>query len=231
MSIVVSSSSSTGALADIRTCIQMKGYGTDTAPDIQNSMINSVYRRVIGMRRWPFLELKNNSSLNCIAGQGNYSLATIEDLLHVDAVRIDFGTEYYDLEYAEVQDLRSLEHEDRSTGVPRYWTLATSSEIRFWPWPDKAYNIKLDYVADPADLVGDTDTPLIPPAYRDVLCWGAIAELTFRERDIEGYNIAKQEYLAILTNMMAEYSVKQRQNSRQVGRSGTYDVLVEGWQP
>jgi hypothetical protein len=226
MAIVVSASSTTGALADVRSCIQFKGYGSDTAPGIQNSMINSVYRRIIGMYRWPFLELADNSTIICNVGQMKYNIGVIEDLLHIDAVRIEFGTDYYDLEYAPFQTFRNLEHTERSQAVPRYWT-AGDQELRLWPAPDREYIVKIDYIIDPPDLVGDTDVPIIPPAYRDVLCWGAIAELTFRERDVEGYNIAKQEYLSIIDNMKAEYGVKQRQTSEQVGRSGTYDILVQ----
>jgi hypothetical protein len=225
MSIVVTPSSTTGALADIRSCIQAKGYGTDTVA-AQNSMINSVYRRIIGMYRWPFLELTDNSTIVCVAGQTKCNIGVIQDLLHIDAVRVEYGTEYYDLEYAPFQGFRDLEHLDRAVGVPRYWT-AGDNELRLWPAPDRAYTVKIDYIIDPADLVGDTDVPVIPPAYRDVLCWGAIAELTFRERDVEGYNIAKQEYLSIIDNMKAEYGVKQRQSSEQVRRSGLYDSQVQ----
>lgn len=226
MSIVVSASSSVGALADIRLCIQNKGYGLDTAPGVQNSMINSVYRRIIGMYRWPFLELADNSSITCAVGVAKYNVGVIADLLHIDAVRAEIDSEFYDLEYADMQVFRTLEHTDRAVGVPRYWT-SGDQELRVWPYPDRAYTLKIDYIIDPADLVGDADVPVIPPAYRDVLCWGAIAELTFRERDVEGYNIAKQEYLAILTDMKAEFNLRNRQSSDQVGRSGTYDVLVQ----
>ncbi len=225
MSIVVSASSAVGALADIRTCIQNKGYALDTAPGVQNSMINSVYRRIIGMYRWPFLELADNSTISCNVGQAKYNVGVIADLLHIDAVRAEIDEEFYDLEYADVQVFRSLEHVERTVGVPRYWT-ASNNELRVWPYPDRAYTLKIDYIIDPPDLVGDEDVPVIPPAYRDVLCWGAIAELTFRERDVEGYNIAKQEYLSILTDMKAEYNLRQRQSSDQVGRSGVYDRLV-----
>lgn len=224
MPIVVTPVSSEGALEYLRSAIQARGYGTDTAPDVQNHVLNSVYRRVIGMRRWPFLEVDGSTALECVIGQRAYDLTDIPDLLHVDAVRAELGTEYIELKHKGQQDFRTLEHSWRDHGQPEFWT-RIGNRLLIWRRPDAAYTLVVDYVKDPPDLASDEDQTALPAAYQDVLVWGAIAELCFRERDAEGFAMAKGEYGTRIIDMMNEYGVRQRQNSSHVKQSGTWDHL------
>jgi hypothetical protein len=213
-------------LAQLRTALQTRGYATDTAP-AQTEAINSVYRRIIGMRRWPWLEVIKDTTVSTTAGDDSYTLASIDaTVLHVDAVRAEQGTEYYELVYRRPQEFREFQHASREQGTPRYWTRIGDS-IYLWPVPDGAYTLSVDFVQDPADLSGDSDTTLIPDAYSDVLVWGALTSIAYRERDFEAYATARQEYGTILVDMMNEYGLRQRQNASRVVESGWYDTLDE----
>lgn len=203
-------------LGQLRTELQTKGYGTDTAT-AQTSMLNSVYRRIAGRHRWPWLE-KENVALSTTASDPDYSLSTITDLLHIDAVRIEFGTSYPKIEYMEPQDFSDLEHEDRVNGEPIFWTYM-NSELRLWPTPDKAYSLTIDYIRRPTDLSLDADEPAFDAIYHDILVWGAAAQMAYRERDWSAKNFADAEYDQRFREMERAYGVKQRQNSSRVKRS------------
>jgi hypothetical protein len=205
-------------LAQLRTSLQAKGYGTDSAT-AQTEMINSVYRRLAGKRRWPWMEAQATTAT--IAGTTNYSVAAITDWLHPDAVRIEISTEYPVLQYVDPQELRSLAHSDRARGVPQYWTYARG-QLHVWPAPDRAYTLTIDYTKDPPDLTADADTPVFAATYHDVLVWAAAKEITFRQRDWGAYQYAKQEYDERLAEMERAYGVRQRQTSGKIKDSGFY---------
>lgn len=203
-------------LGQLRTALQQRGYATDTATP-QTELINSVYRRVCGMRRWPFLAA--SGTITMTAGTGIYDVDVAagigRTLLVVNAVRIEFGTGYPEISYLPEQEFRDLQHADRNRGVPLYWTLI-DDDLNFWPLPDANYVITVDFTLDPTDLTADGDTPVLPAAFHDILVWGAIKELAFRERDWGARAVALEEYNARLADMMHTFGVKQRQTSTQV---------------
>lgn len=207
-------------LGELRTAIQQKGYGTDTAT-AQTGLINSIYRRIGGEHRWPWLEAQN-TSITTTAGDPDYSLAAITDLAHIDAVRVHRGTEYPQLSYIAPQDLRDMEHVDRDNGTPRFWTYV-NAQLRLWPAPDAAYTVTIDYLKRPTVLSADGDTPIFDSTYHDVLVWGAVAELAFRERDWSAKNFADAEFNLRYNEMKRSYGLKQRQNATHVKRSSFWD--------
>lgn len=218
-------------LGQLRTALQQRGYATDTAT-AQTELINSAYRRIVGMRRWPFLEVVNSPYTIQTFGD-SYPLSTVTNLLHLEAVRIedpDSSTSRPLLTYLDPQEWRNIQHYNPESGTPRYWT-TMDGYLWLWPTPDKDYTVDLDYVKKVSDLSSDSDTPLIPSTYHDVLVWGAIAELCFRERDMAGYDIANERYNRILADMEAEYALRQRQTTSRVGRSGFHDQFETEYNP
>lgn len=209
-------------LAILRTRLQQLGYGTDTAT-AQTSMINAAYRRLIGMRRWWFLEVVNNQALTCTAGTQSYDIdATVTDFLHIDGVRLEFSTTYLDpLKYLQPTAFFELAHLDRANAEPQYWT-RVNDKLYLHPRPDKAYTIDLDYVKDPSALSADADKPVIPAAYRDILVWDAVRMIAFRERDTAGWSLANTQYLEVLGDMIRQDGLEQRRTAQEVVR--TYEL-------
>lgn len=203
-------------LGQLRTSLQTRGYDTDTATQ-QNELLNSQYRDVCATLKWPFME-KQDTSLATTQGVVSVSLASIADLVTVDAVRLVQGTDYFNLQALPTQDLRNLEHVDRQTGRPHYWT-QHAGLIRFYPIPDGVYQITLDYIFDPPDLgtiAGDLDTPLFGATFHDVLVWGAVEELAFRHRDWISQEFAGQKRELLFKRMEQNYLGKQRQSASHV---------------
>lgn len=199
----------------LRTRLQALGYGTDTAT-AQNEMLNAAYETVAGLRRWPWLE-HDDATFATTAGVFFVSLGGVfsEPLMWVDAVRLQQGTTYLDLEYLPPQEFRSLQHVDRDQGVPQYWT-EIKNELRFFPCPDRAYTLWIDYIKRPALMDDDTDTPLFDSEFHEVLVWHAAAQMGYRERDLASADFAQNQFDRQLASMMGAYGVRQRQTAREV---------------
>lgn len=209
-------------LTALLASIQAKGYPTDSQSEAwQTIALNSVYRTVCGSDRWPFMEVQD-ASLTTTVNIPGYDINSIA-WLFLDAVRIedDSTQQYYDLDYCEPQEFRDMEHVDRDYATPAYWTFI-NQELRFYPVPDQTYTIRIDYIAQPLDLAAGSDVPKIPIIYHDLLVWGAIAEIAYRERDWLGRQFAQQEYQLRYKQMQEEYLLRQRQTSSHVKESGCF---------
>jgi hypothetical protein len=210
-------------LSEIQADIQALGYGTDTASQ-QIKFINDTYREVNGMHRWQFLEAQD-STLVTVSGVNAYSLpAAVAAGRNLDAVRLQIAAtqDYLNPEYMPPQRFRDYENIDPDVGTPAFWTYI-NQQLHFYPTPGDAYTVVIDYVTQPADLVNPTDTPVWPETYHDVLVWGSIRSIAFRERDWLGRQFAQSEFEQRLTRLEDEYSTRQRQSSSHVLKSGHWD--------
>lgn len=221
-------------LTQLQASIQAKGYPSDTASAAQQlDALNGAYREICGMQRWPFLE-KQDATLVTVAGTPDYTVP-MTDWRSLDAVRIELvaNSWFADLEYAEPQDFRDMEHIDRDTARPAYWTWI-NQQLRFYPTPDANYTVRIDYVMQPPDLAVGADVPVVPLVYHDVLVWSAIEAVAYRERDWLGRQFAETKKEAQLKRMEDEYLIRQRQSSSHVKQSGywnskRYPFAHSGW--
>lgn len=211
-------------LGQLQAAIQAKGYAADTAAQ-QILFLNEVYREIHGKERWPFLEAQD-SSLVTAAGTNAYTLP-MSNWRNLDAVRLQIAglQEYVNLRYAEPQDFRDMEHIDRDTATPVFWTFY-ANQLHLYPYPDSVYTIVIDYIVEPADLASAGDVPVLPLPYHDILVWGAVESLCFRERDWLGRQFAEQKKEVLLRQMEEEYLVRQRQTSSHVKKSGYWDTQL-----
>jgi hypothetical protein len=211
-------------LAQLQAAIQAKGYTTDTATQ-QIAFLNEIYREVCGMNRWPFLEAQD-SSLSTAVGTSAYTLP-FANWRNIDAVRIEIAAlqQYDNLRYCGVQEFREMEHIDRDTSTPFYWTFY-ANQLHFYPVPDSVYTVRIDYIVEPADLAAAGDVPVLPTQYHDVLVWGAIESLAFRERDWLGRQFAQSKKEEMLKRLEEEYLLRQRQTGSQVKKSGYWDTQL-----
>jgi hypothetical protein len=206
-------------LLDYKTAVMSAGYDRVTDDDALLDAINEARQSVKEERRWSWSGVFGNTTLTLTYDTPSVALNGIADLAYVDAVRIEFGTTYLTIDYASPQKLRDLEHNDRAPGEPQYWTEA-AGQLRFWPSPDKAYSVSVDYVRTMTDLAVDTDIDSdIPPAFKALVKWKAVEALCFRTRDFQGSQIAEGKYLAELRRKINGEAVTQRQTAQQVRSS------------
>lgn len=208
-------------LGELRTGLQALGYNTETVSQ-QNYFLNATYREVIGADRWPFLE--KQATLTLTPNQFAQSYSTITDLLEWDAVRLSLNGDTWNLENTEPQAMRDLETDyNTSVGTPEKWSLL-AGQVHFWPAPDQPFVATVDYIYAPPDLVSDSDVPVIPAQFHDVLVLGAAETMAYRERDIWSQYLLDSKYQAVLLKMRESFLLRQRQTSSRVKKSGYWNA-------
>ncbi len=76
---------------------------------------------------------------------------------------------------------------DVAYGTPTHYTLINepttgAARLRIHPSAAEPQTLHLDYLIQVSDLSADGDEPIIPELYRDILIWGALADLlTFKD--------------------------------------------------
>lgn len=217
-------------LSEILANLQALGYDTDTEAQ-QIIFINDTYREVNGKQRWPWHE-KFDNSLSTSYNQNIYSLASLTDLRSIDAVRLEQTAfqNYLNLDYTEPQEMRRHEHMDRLPAPPSKWSIIDEN-LHLWPYPDGTYTIDIDYIITPPELLLPTDTSVWPDDYDDILVWGAVRSIAYRERDWLGRNFAQQEFETRLIRMQQEVQVRQRQTDSHVKRGHWIQSAPLPWYP
>lgn len=207
-------------LVTLRTAVKNAGYDQIT-PAIIDEAIRAAIKRILNAGRWPWRETQSTTLTTTVANP-SVALATA-DIVHVHSVRLQVGTAYTDLEYRTLEELRRLRHLNRDTATPSYWSQGNGT-LEFFPIPDKAYTVVLDYANFPTTLpTADGDVSPIPSAWDDTTVWGAVSKLAFRQRDVNAKNQADGEFLSQLRDMKGAYNIRQRQSSDQVARSSFWD--------
>lgn len=204
------------SVLDYKTAIRARGYD-GTSDDVLVAAIASARNDVASERRWSWLEVSGSMALVLEYDTPSESLSGATDLLYVDAVRIEYDTTRPWLEHLPVQELRDKEHNDRTPGVPQYWTQA-AGQIRVWPSPDKAYTLSIDYIrrlTDPDNDDADQDLA-VPPDFKSLVAWKACVFLAFRQREAWAMQYASDEYDRELRRKIAGESLGQRQTTDQV---------------
>lgn len=228
MTIVVTTTTiNTETLAGVTARVLARGYESDITSPIEE-IIRGVHRRVCAHRHWPWLEREASAAL--VAGDDSVALTALAGtgllVQYVDAVRVTDALGIGSLmDWLPYQEFSDLAHTNLETGLPVYWTM-TGTEVKIAPTLSAAYTVKVQYIVAPqAQYLNDVnDVVLVPEAFDDVIVWGTIKELAFRQRDPEGYGQANAEYTAILNQMAAEYGIRQRQQSGQVGHWHGWDT-------
>lgn len=210
-------------LTQLQSSIQARGHGADTV-SAQTDAINATLRRLYGMRRWQFLDARAPTNLLATVNNPVVSLTGVADLLHVDAVRVEKGLDTWDLDYLPAEELRRREWADRQADRPLYWT-RQGDELWLYPRPNQAYIVGVDYIKTPVDLVAGADRAALPATYTDVVVWGALIDLAFRQRDWNAAAIAERQFEKRLAEMIVQFGLKQRQTSSQVAAWDGW----EGW--
>lgn len=199
------------------------GYGTDTEAS-QILSLDMEQKRVLNTRRWEFMRAQSTTG-TMTPGTASYALTVFAaDIKHVDEVRIGItaSENFPAVDHMDFTEFRQLEHQNRERGVPRYWT-QEGNTIHFWPTPDAAYNVTVDYIKVPTTLTAKANVVQIPDAHTDILVWATAMPITFRERDWDAHNFARQMYAELLAELEAQYGMTDRQTTKHVVDSGWFN--------
>lgn len=182
-------------LGNVKSSLQARGYGTDTAAQ-QLEFAKAVLRRIYGERRWRFL-FKTNSTVAIVTGDSTASLAAITDRQSgkLEAIRlVPASGDTLDLEQLPLEELRKLDALDKSNGFPLYYARQDNTTIQFWPRADKPYTVAVDYISLPTLPAIDADVITFPDEHQDVIVDGIAVLLASRQRDWNARTAWQQDY-------------------------------------
>lgn len=153
------------ALSALRTAVYTATRISSTDPSLTSTTLTALINRALKFMAtehdWPWLYAE--STISAVVGTRDYSWPT-------GATRINWlAIDKYD-PFTPVQRKVALRYSDTDrTGRPSMFTDAGHGTIRIAPYPNQAYTINIGYFQDEAVLSGDSDEPLLPDMYDDVL--------------------------------------------------------------
>jgi len=181
--------------------------------------LNLGYQDFVLRELWPFRE--TTGTLNLVQGTQEYDLSTNFadiDEQNITAVSIQ-GAAQRKLTYWPFNQLRASQPDLDSAGesTPERYYLKSGS-IGFWPVPNATPAVFIDYFKVPTEMSDDSDTPIIPTAYRESLIHYALS----MEHDYNG-----DPDLAIKAmNRYEQIVTLARQNLlSQPGDTGAFRIL------
>ena len=207
-------------LTQLQTELQARGYNTDTTA-VQTAAINAGLRDVSNWRRWPWDE--GSGTVALVIGTHTYTPPVL--MLEPDSIRIAIGSETYDLDYLDSDELLDLQADDISNGIPEFWTYRNQKLI-FWPTPDRAYTATVQYSSGATKLVNGSDVVNLPDNFINPVIWAALKHLAYRERDWDAMDAADRQFNQTITRASADIGLKQTGEPVEVERSGFYDVYM-----
>lgn len=212
--------------AALRQRVKDRGYGTDN-DSVINEAIRSTYRRVLGAQRWPFL--RDSADINVAIGAVAVSLSTITDLGHLHSLYWSQTGSIYPLVWKTDEEFLELAEQYYSNsvytrGIPAIWTRTSDQVVSFFPAAEIAGVLSVQF-SKIHDLDDDADDPLFNSIYDDILVWGALSDIAYRERDWAAQDRAEVKFNTVLQQMIGEYGVEQQQSPREVVSSGFFDEV------
>lgn len=190
--------------ADLRTELSARGYDY-----LETSRLNRYINRGAAMLYdeypWPFLESE---------ATGDAPL-TISDLGQVLSV-VD-STTGDELTMEDGRFITNVDPDANDTGNPTSW-YARNGIINVYP--NTAASLTVRYIAAPPDFTSDTDEPLVPQQYRNLITDAAVY-LALKDNDEFGAaNEAKALYDAEVAQMRSRLSISSLQGGMSVVLTG-----------
>lgn len=164
-------------LAEIRSnVLSLLGKNDATTSNRVTNWINLGQDDFILRELWPFREA--TGTLNTVAGTQEYDLSTnFTDMDEQNIISVALqGANSRKLIYWPYNQLRNdyPDFDSEAAGVPTRYYLK-SGKIGFWPAPNDAYAVAIDYYKLPTELSADGDQTIIPVNYREALMHYALS--------------------------------------------------------
>lgn len=88
------------------------------------------------------------------------------------------------------------------TGRPIAWTIRPSDQaVVLWPLPDVPYTVVGEYFKRAQEMVADTDSPIFPEQFHNVIMWRALMLYAGFENASPEYSLAKSEYDDVMSKL------------------------------
>jgi len=109
-----------------------------------------------------------------------------------------------------------VEQDTVSTGPPEFFVRYEDGSVTLWPIPDAIYALKIWYKKAPDYMVADTDVPIYPADWHEIIVLLAASRAFFRySLDAKAQNI-KNEALSDIASIQEELTMDSRSRIGQV---------------
>jgi hypothetical protein len=208
-------------LLALRTEVLNHGFDPIIYSSRINQYINDAQELVC--RRVMYYTDEGTSDFNTTAGTSNYALPS--NFAKVRSIR---DTSRYQEMIAVT--LRDIDRSAQLTSAPIFYAF-DGVTLHLYPTPDQVYPMELRYWSVPADLVNDTDTPTIPPAYHRMLWYWAVRECYAADDDVATAQYWETQFNTILAEFAAD--VKFPNDDMPTQASGMWEggktLSPRGW--
>lgn len=160
-------------LGTIRTEVKARGH-EEVSSTFLDSWINQSYQDIADRYPWPDLVTSITETDGTV---------TVADLGHV--LEVTNNTTVTKMQYIDWRDLTDTDPALTDTGEPMFWYIPDAATPVVTIYPLKAHSITVKYAKIPTDLVGDSDTPLLPTRFHWLLVQGACMLSAQRDRSLD----------------------------------------------
>lgn len=182
--------------------IQDHGF-EDTSVERITGFLNDTYWDIASRAPWPFLE--KSTTVNTVVGDAELAVPADFD----KALRMVIDSLGQRLEPARMDDVTSRFNGNLSMrGLPfLYYFIGDSVQV--YPVPDAVYTVTLRYLAVPAELSNNADTPILPKKHHRAIVLGALVDAYRMEDDSEQAAIFEGQFEKRLQTMAEDVWKKQ----------------------
>lgn len=189
-------------LTQLDTELSDRGFD-DLSNTRRRRYLNQAYAEIANYAAWPFLE---TSTTKLHAG-------TFTDLGSI--LSVYNSTDEIELQGRDRDWIKQNVSADlTTTGTATYWYL---TNLTFNVYPvDSTTSFTVYYLKVPAELTNDTDEPLIPDRFQDLIIDRAAIKGYKDNNNTEDWTALRQEYAADLEAMASHYFARNLQVPEQV---------------
>lgn len=185
-------------LVEIREKVKRRVDDSDIDTSFLNDVINEVYFTIINDSRtfWKFMQ--ETVTFNTIVGTSDYAksiiapdIDTIYDLHHNDG----------QLKSLNKREIDQFNYKGNVNGIPTRY-IEWDSMITLYPTPSDVRTVTVRYYKEPVELTLDTQEPLIPRKFQDILVVGAAMVFYEMDEDSTRYDRAVPKFQKMIKDML-----------------------------
>lgn len=173
--------------------------------------ILSAYRYVQNLHpSWLFLQ--TDFSFQTIAGVSNYTpnavalpelgswkTDTLTDYLTATGINAEQFMEY--VPWPDFVDAYMTGAPSSTQGIPLVFTVKPDQSLQVWPIPNDVYTVRGEYFKRAQTMTANSDEPIIPAQFQDVIVWRALMLYGAFAAADEKYTHGQNEYKQILARL------------------------------
>ena len=180
------------------------------------NFVQDAYREILNSDQFTFGFIRKEVHKQLIPGQGTYTKAELDvpDLGQWDttSMRVSINEDRTDetfiigQRWPAFRDYWRFSTRSYTTSRPLNCAVNQDTNLEIGPVPDSAYWLTFQYIDVPADLLSDTDVPVVPDRWQMAIVWRALRHYGMFESAPEVVMRADAAYNEIMLRMTLDQS-------------------------